>query len=174
MLLSQYLRGVYELDPTQKIAADLNGTGSITAFDLIEIRKLLLFVTTPGPGDRTHHYVPGYWDLGRLLQYDLEDFQEVFKVNPGGEYLHVGIKLGDIDGSRSFADDEKQSETRSSQLIRLKDQQIRSGQQVRVPVRIEGAGPLLGYQMSWHIDDSQLRLKRVLDADGRGAGIILL
>ena len=72
ILISQHILGINLLSsPYKMIAADVNKSGTITAFDLVELRKLILFIndefednsscllyTSPSPRDATLSRMP--------------------------------------------------------------------------------------------------------------------
>lgn len=99
VLISKHILGVTPLSsPYQMIAADVNNSGNISILDLLQIRKLILGISSEFPNNTSWRFV---------------DASFVFSdpTNPwaGGDTTEttpfpwpkdfVGVKIGDIDGS---------------------------------------------------------------------------
>lgn len=119
VLISKHILGVEPLNSGYKIiAADANKSNSVTTFDLIELRKLLLGIYDELPGqEQPWRYIP---------EFIPQDYATAFNVNPfninggsqiiGANYLEQGwqfsatnlpmnkrgwdaIKIGDVNNS---------------------------------------------------------------------------
>jgi hypothetical protein len=103
VLIAQHILGVTPItNPYRLIAADANGNGQITVFDIVEWRKLILGIYTELPlvdswrfvnadqvfADPTNPFAEPLQDrvtFGTLIEDERADF--------------IGIKMGDIDGN---------------------------------------------------------------------------
>ena len=103
ILLSRHILGIELLDsPYKLIAADINNSGTISAFDLIELRKLILFIYTELPENPSWKFVdesyiftdptnpfnstfPMTYSINNLVTHEVADF--------------IGIKMGDLNES---------------------------------------------------------------------------
>lgn len=100
ILLQEYLLGVSSLDNVQKIAADINGSGGITAIDVLLLSKII-------QGDTSViNNLGSPWRFANVTAYlnasnstSFQDFAHIF--NPLYSYHFIGIRIGDIDDSYS-------------------------------------------------------------------------
>lgn len=100
ILLQEYLLGVSSLDNVQKIAADINGSGGITALDVLLLSKII-------QGDTSViNNLGSPWRFANVTAYlnasnatSFQDFAYIF--NPLYSYHFIGIRIGDIDDSYS-------------------------------------------------------------------------
>jgi len=77
-LISKHILGIEPFqNPFQIIAADANNSGSVTSFDIVELRKLILGIYTELPNNSSWRYVPEYC-------FDDDDFVEGFFDPAGG------------------------------------------------------------------------------------------
>jgi len=104
ILISQHILGVNPLNsPYKRIAADVNGSGSITTLDLIAIRKLILGINTVFPNNTPSwkfidaSYV--FEDLANPFEEDLPT-SSIIVDSPLWGGVHdvnfVAIKMGDV------------------------------------------------------------------------------
>ncbi len=89
-------------NPYDLIAADVNNSGTITAIDLIELRKLILGITDEFPNntswrliDKDHHFLnpKNPFEQGIPENYTILNLQNNMEVN------FVGVKVGDVNNS---------------------------------------------------------------------------
>lgn len=73
-------------DPLQAIAGDANDSGSISAFDLVQIRQLILNITTEFPDSDSWRFV----EESIIVNDITEDL-------PGQDF--IGVKIGDVTGN---------------------------------------------------------------------------
>ena len=68
VLISKHILGIQTLDtPYKQIAADVNKSGSITAFDMVQLRQLILNITTEFPSNESWRFVDAAHAFGCLL-----------------------------------------------------------------------------------------------------------
>ncbi len=96
VLISEHILGIAPLaSPASMIAADFNRSGSITTFDIVQIRKVLLGIEQ-GPAD--FGFIQKQCNFGNNpfnFNCDLYSKQELEQI---GEVEMVGWKKGDVDG----------------------------------------------------------------------------
>ena len=141
--------------PYKMIAADVNGSGGLTALDLVQIRNLILlnvdefpngmpswrFVDAnfvfPNPNNPFETIFPEEKDIQNLVT-DLEDLD------------FVAIKLGDVTGNASPNLLSTQTRAPHGELIfSTKDQFIRKGEKVKVVLENEEFQNLKAWQFSF-------------------------
>lgn len=108
MLMSKHILGLEPLSsPYSMLAADVNKSGSITAFDIVETRKLLMGIYTEWPNASSEwRFLPEYVQFPNPSN----PFQSGISYQlPGNEFLAydndtlslIGLKVGDVDGDAS-------------------------------------------------------------------------
>lgn len=148
LLISRHILGIQPLTtPYKMLAADANHSGSITAFDIIQLRKVILGLIDTIPASTSWRFMPSNF----VFTDTLNPF-----VNPPPEYimlngLHndqadqnfIGIKVGDLNGNANFADPRSPLDTA---WVELPDLMLHAGVPVDVPLRLKNWSALSGFQ----------------------------
>lgn len=101
--ITHHILGTDPFDsPWQFIAADVNGSGTITAADIVAIRSVILHLTDEFPNDTpAWRFVPADYDFPDPLHP--MPFPQVININDmGADFLFadfIAIKMGDLNGS---------------------------------------------------------------------------
>lgn len=146
VLMSKHILGITPLTaPWQLIAADMNCSGSITTFDIIEGRKLILGISTAlsGCGGASWRFVA---DPDTM-------------PSDGACVNFRGVKLGDLTGPYFAPDD--QPDDRASHLIDIADLRLESGHHYRIPLIFNADMSLAGIQMAFSADPRLLKIRRI-------------
>lgn len=106
VLISQHILSVQRLDsPYKMIAADVNKSNSVTTFDLVELRKLVLLINDDFPNNTSWRFVRKDYVFPNPANPWTQPFPEVISINnmPTDELEadFVAIKIGDVNGSAS-------------------------------------------------------------------------
>ncbi|MCK6691053.1 MAG: T9SS type A sorting domain-containing protein, partial [Thermoanaerobaculia bacterium] len=121
VLINKHILGLAPLNsPFKMIAADANNSRSITTFDIIELRKLILGVSADFPDNTSWRFI----DKSYKFPNPLNPFEEVFPeirviANPANNTLNpdfVAVKVGDVNGN-AIANSLTQAETRSKEAL---------------------------------------------------------
>ncbi|MEO1518977.1 MAG: HYR domain-containing protein, partial [Bacteroidota bacterium] len=102
VVMSKHILGIDRLtSPYKLIAADVNNSGEITAFDMVDLRKLILFIDTEFQNNTSWRFVPKDY---RFLNNDpfAQSFPEVYDINDLTDDMKadfVAIKVGDLNES---------------------------------------------------------------------------
>ena len=157
--MSKHILAIDEFDtPYQYIAADVNKSNSVTAFDIVILRKLILGLIDDLPAENTSwRFIPA--DFEFLTNFPLnEAFPESILVEqlPGqmNNLDFVAVKIGDISGNAD-ANSLVQAETRTSKaqfILEIGNQIIQKGDLITVPVYASNLGMIAGYQFSLNFD----------------------
>ena len=104
VLITQHILGAAMLDSPYKIlAADANRSGTVTTFDLVEIRKLILYVNDHFPSNTSWRFVPNDYSFPNLQNPWADIFPEIININNiSSDVLDadfVAIKIGDVNES---------------------------------------------------------------------------
>ncbi len=155
-------------DPYRYIAADANGDGEITTFDLVELQYIVLnpvnadilsntswrFVPTdyafPNPVDPWSPPFPESIDLGIVLADSLQN-------------NFVAVKIGDVDGDADVLN-LKSTEDRSPMLFEIADRSVEQGETIALPILAHDFINRLGWQMTLNFDP------QLFDYQGVSAG----
>lgn len=103
-LISKHILGTELLDsPYKIIAADANNTGTITTFDVVEIRKLILGMYDTYPENKSWRFVDAAYVFPVPTNPFFEPFPESISVaNLQGNQIgrnFLGIKIGDVNNT---------------------------------------------------------------------------
>ncbi len=104
ILIMRHIQGVQSLNsPYKMIAADVNNSGGITTFDLVELRKLILNIETDFSNNTSWRFVDHSYEFPDLENPWAESFPELlnlFHVYENLEHMDfVAVKIGDVNGS---------------------------------------------------------------------------
>ena len=162
VLITKHLLGVRRLDSVYKmIAADINRSGTISTLDLIQLRKMILSVDMEFRNNTSWRFIPRDYQFPNLENPWATPFPELKSVNDlGTSNLNidfVAIKTGDVNGSaqpNSLIIRERNNA--GIFYLETMDQQIQSGQEIRVPITAAGLREIQGYQFTLQFRDLEL------------------
>ena len=151
-LMAQHILGVNPLpSPYAMVAADANKSGSITTFDMVEFRKLMMGIYTTLPNNTSWRYAPDYClepipnpnnPVGGGCASNIS-LSELAALNGDTAKVFV-IKVGDVDGDVQINGEPYNSPIVVDSLTLLLPQgQIMAGVPVTIPVKLD-KGLLLG------------------------------
>ncbi len=164
LLISKHILGVQRLDsPYKIIAADVDRSRTISALDMIRLRKLILGVDQKMPnGNRSWRFVDANFRFPNPENPFQTEFPEIYNINnfPGGT-MHVNfvaIKVGDVNNSAkpNAAADTEMRASLEKLTITVQDQLLKTDEIVTVPLRVHNAAQLIGYQFAIHFDSDLL------------------
>lgn len=104
ILISKHILGIQPINnPYKLIAADVNGSGSVTVLDMIKIRQLILNRIIEFPGVPSWRFVSANYPFPVPANPWQEAFPELVNGEAGtAEAIaidFIGIKIGDVNGS---------------------------------------------------------------------------
>jgi len=99
VLINKHILGITSLDsPYKYIAADINQSGTITAFDMVQLRRLILNISTEFPNNDSWRFVDASFEFSDTPLSD--NFNEHRSVNNlKDDMMHndfIAIKIGDV------------------------------------------------------------------------------
>lgn len=166
IMIQRHILGISALnDPFAMIAADVNNSGSISAKDLTELRKVILGIQPFFKDNTSWRFVesdyqfpddtnpwfekfPEYFDLANLAQDEEVDF--------------TGVKIGDVDQSFSFSGKGIQSRAGSEVVFRLGHMIDDAKMGPVLPVTLYTTTELHGFQLQLNWDNSRNVITGVL------------
>jgi len=102
VLIKDYIDGNLPLSPYQMIAADANNSGTITTFDIVELRNLILGIYTELPNNTSWRFIPAGYVFPQPNPFKFPvpgsvSIGDIRNYKNGGDF--IGVKIGDINGS---------------------------------------------------------------------------
>ncbi len=156
--------------PYQYIAADVNNSKSVTTYDMLELRKLILGIYGEMPENTSWRFVDKAYQFPDLSNPWKEAFPESKSVwNFQTHRMQddfVAIKVGDLNNSAIpnsavFADDR----TAGTWLLDTEERTVRAGE--LFTVALKATAPVIGYQFTLQYRD--LECLRIEPAEGISA-----
>ena len=162
ILIAQHVLNVNLLDsPYKMIAADINRSGSITTLDLVELRKMILYINSEFTNNTSWRFV----DADFIFPYSdnpfATTFPEVVDINgllEDVDHDFVGVKIGDVNNTaipnNLLGGDDR---TFNEQLhFDIEDVDLKEGEMYEVVFRSSDFNMLKGYQYTLSFDVNQL------------------
>lgn len=163
VLISKHILGTEPLQsPYKIIAADANRSGSVTTFDIVQYRKMILGILDSLPTNTSWRFVDSAYVFSNPQNPFLDTFPEKIVYNPltssqfGQNF--VGIKSGDLNGSTNPAEARTPQDTL---FLNLPEQVFSAGERLAVPVFLPEWEALDGFQCELHIAPELAALERV-------------
>ncbi|MCC6460408.1 MAG: proprotein convertase P-domain-containing protein [Saprospiraceae bacterium] len=170
VLINKHILGLEPLDsPFKMIAADANGSRSITTLDILEFRKLILGIYTDYPAKTSWRFI----DKTYQFPNPANPFQEIFPETIELPNLQtsqvdqdfVAVKTGDVNGN-AVTNNLVTTDDRSAAELYFDvqpvlpapkgegEQLLQAGETIRV--RFTSAEPVVGYQFTLGFPDLEL------------------
>ncbi len=170
VLISKHVLGVSLLDsPYKIIAADANKSGTVSTFDMVEIRKLILFINDSYPNNTSWRFVDKSFVFPNPANPWQTQFPEFYNVNDlmddqmSADF--VGIKIGDVNGSAIASNFAGQADYRSEGnglVFKTNSLQVETGQEFTVPFSVDEVDAV-GFQFTLNFDPEKLEFVNVVD-----------
>ncbi len=159
-LISRHILGLENIKSTyQMIAADANKSGSITSFDIIELRKLILGVYASLPANTSWCFV----DKDFVFPNELNPFETTFPeyrntIDYQSDLIgedFVAIKVGDVNGSATPNTIVNAIERNAgTEIFTTEDRLLGSGEITQVTM--QATSLLEGFQMTLKFKDLEI------------------
>jgi len=157
VLISKHILGVEPLNsPYKMIAADVNKSGSITTFDILETRKLILGINSSFPNNTSWRFV----DADFSFPDPINPFQSAFPegINclsfPSPNNDFVAIKVGDVNSSAAG----NRPGQRPVLGLSWPNMRRKPGDVLTIPIRYYGTEPIEAVQLGLRFDPAALEL----------------
>jgi len=160
--IQRHILGQTQLDsPYKIIAADVDNSSSITAIDLIQLRKLILGIYDELPQNDSWTFVPkGHEFFDEQMPWNSPN-----RINLSSLYISemdadfVAVKIGDVNGSAVVnLDGATDLEKRSNNKVFLSTDNMsyKAGELVAVPLRVDKSADIAGIQFTLEFDADNL------------------
>lgn len=165
VIISRHILGLEFFDsPFKTIAADVNKSGTVTAFDIVEIRKIVLDRAGAFSNNTSWRFVDASFLFENIMDAAAAPFEESFIVNEtmGNTFDmdFIAIKVGDVNGSNfsnlngeTIADDRNDA---ASIAFEVTNMTVKKGEIYEVPFQLLNAEKVAGYQFTVGFDGLKL------------------
>jgi hypothetical protein len=167
VLIQKHILGIEKISsPYKLIAADINKDQKITASDLIELRKLILGVVDKFSNNNSWRFVDKAYGFRDAANAYAESFPEVYNISNMSSDMQVNftsVKVGDVNGNVVANSNSVNTESRSAQKLTLAvdNKSFNAGQTIEIPVTIEKATEITGFQFTVGFDTEKFSLESV-------------
>ena len=155
VLISKHILNIESFTtPYEYIAADINQSGTITAFDMVQLRQLILNINTEFTNNTSWRFVDAAYNFGPAATTLSQNFPEIANINNiATDQLNVdfvAIKIGDINGS-AIPSSLIASESRNANgtlVLSTEDRSVAKGERVSVSFTAADIASVEGYQFT--------------------------
>ncbi|MBP7273238.1 MAG: HYR domain-containing protein [Saprospiraceae bacterium] len=159
VLLQKHILQLDTLDtPYQYIAADVNRSGTLTTFDLVEMRKLILGNIEQFSNNTSWRFIDANYQFqnpSNPLSESIPDVYNIDNLTGNMQINFVGVKIGDINNS-AILNNLNGSVDRNApeQVFFTKNITLEQGTTVEIPIRTQAVKDLVGLQLALDIDEN--------------------
>ncbi|HRI60591.1 MAG TPA: T9SS type A sorting domain-containing protein [Saprospiraceae bacterium] len=155
VLISKHILSLEQFDsPYKYIAADANKSNTVTTFDIVEIRKLILGIYSEYPNNTSWRFIEKAFVFPNPANPFQTLFPETIEVPSTTGYNFYGIKIGDVNGT-AVANSARPAERPVAHIAWAASSSPENGI-VTLPVVYTGAEPLEAFQLGLRFDRSVL------------------
>ena len=157
VMIQRHILGLTKLNtPYKMIAADVDKSGSITAIDMIELRKLILGINSEFQNNDSWRIIDGQFDFvdGDPFTTSFPESYDIFELNSDVSLDFIGVKVGDVDNSVALQES-KGIVVRSSEndvILSLEERQLQAHRSYPIKFRLKDISNLDGFQLALNID----------------------
>ncbi|MDF1696633.1 MAG: T9SS type A sorting domain-containing protein [Saprospiraceae bacterium] len=157
VLIQQHLLGLKPFDnPYKVIAADINNSESVTAADLLQLRKLILGIYSELPSNSSWRFVDAAYEFpepNNPFPFDEKlDMDTMMEDYMDADF--VAVKVGDVNNTASTnLMGETISSARSVEMVNIEDQYLNEGIH-DVMISLNEDAELYGMQFALNINDN--------------------
>ena len=160
VLIQRHILGVQKIEsPYKLLAADVNNSRTITASDLVNLRKLILGITLDFENNTSWRFVPTQYvfqdatypfDFPSKINLD-SIFEDKSNVN------FTAIKVGDVNSSAIANINQSSTERRASNALFVADKKgFEAGKLVKYEIKAGDAMEIMGGQFALQFDADKL------------------
>lgn len=158
ILIQRHILGVEPLDsPYKLLAADIDNNSSISAADLVELRKLILGIYEDLPQQDSwrfvtaEHFFLDDWDPWAT---EIPESYEIDFLYQQMEVDFIAMKLGDVNGTIENVINGQSIERRKKERLEFVSQDVKQNTmgEIHIPVYADNYSDILGWQTAFMID----------------------
>ncbi len=167
VLISKHILGLQSFNsPYQYIAADVNQSGTISAYDMVQLRQLILNINQQFPNNTSWKFIDNTY-VFTTENPAAEDYRETVALSNMTNEMQVGfmaVKVGDVNQSANFTG-RQEADSRSVTKIQVAEQSLEAGQIYTVDFVLPAKTSLEGYQFT--IDYKDLVLVEMVESTAK-------
>lgn len=170
VLMSKHILGSeYLSSPYQLIAADVNDDGKVSTFDIVETRRLILFIQDEFDDNNSWRFADQDYVFDNPQNPFDENWGEVKLITNITSNLNtgfIGMKIGDLNYSAStnlMGESEQRTLDEALTLV-VEDIQFQKGETYEVLVRADRINEVDGFQFTLNYDADQMDVLNVRPA----------
>ncbi len=153
VLMTKHILGVQPFDnPYQWIAADVNQSKTVTAFDLVQLRKMILAIDTEFTNNTSWRFVEANYEFttDNPLSENFPEQAHISNLSNNMVMDFVAIKIGDINGNVRPNAFHQATPRNSAEVfeIQVADQFLKAGQTYEIDLRAKDISKIQGYQFT--------------------------
>jgi len=162
VLIQKHLLGLKNLEtPYKLIAADVNGSGSVSAADLLDLRKLILGIYDELPHNDSYRFVDASQEFANPS--NPFPFDEIREIEPlrfhSLQNNFIAVKIGDVNNSLQLTGGELLDERSLNKIILSSENSIlKAGEQIDIDLYLNNELNVLGAQFTLKFDIASLDL----------------
>ncbi|MFK7984245.1 MAG: HYR domain-containing protein, partial [Saprospiraceae bacterium] len=171
VLISRHILNIEAItSPYRLIAADVNRSKTITAYDIVQLRRLILRLSSDFSNNTSWRFVRTDFAFDNAKDPNQAHFPEVYNINnlPKNDMKiegFVAVKIGDVNGSArthaSFSEGESRNATNTLKL-HTENQFLEAGTLIEVPFYAPNFNQLLGCQFAIDFETDYLDLLEIM------------
>ncbi|MBK7936814.1 MAG: T9SS type A sorting domain-containing protein [Lewinellaceae bacterium] len=164
--LLQITKHILNVQPFQSyyqwLASDVNASGSVTTFDIVETRKLILGIYDTFSVVKSWRFIRPLANPGNFMSA-VKDTYQIVLPNLAADTLitglhFTGIKMGDANLSATFSGD---PDERATLTLAMDERLLEAGEEIDVPVRWASGAGLEGWQLALVLDPARVEVTAV-------------
>lgn len=160
VMIQRQILGLQDLDsPYKHIAADINNDESLTATDLLQLRKLILGTITELPDNESWRFIDADFEFADATQPLDEPLPETYDISTLSSDMvvdFVAVKVGDVNDNAiaNLKSDVASTRTNRSIEFAVANQAFTAANTVTVPVMISDDITTTGLQFTIEVADN--------------------
>jgi len=160
VLIQKHILGIDYLDSPYKIlAADVNNSGTVTTFDIIQIRRVILNLINDFTDVNSWRFIEADFEFTDLLNPFNDPFPEFHQCNSlmqdELDIDFVAFKMGDVNNNadpNSLSGDSEERNGRKEAIFEAEDQMLYRGYEYEIPIRMSAMEEIIGFQFALQFD----------------------
>ena len=159
--IQKHLLGIQSLSsPYKMIAADANNSGSISAVDLVMLRKLILGSIEEIPENTSWRFIDKSHEFADPSNPFAEELPESYDLSPFAGNMQVdfvGVKVGDVNNTVVANLGNDDDEILNGMAMLIEDRDVQAGEVVELTFNAGRQESILGYQFTLNFDPAVLQ-----------------
>jgi len=161
VMIQRHILGIEKLKtPYQILAADANNSNTVTAADLIELRKLVLGINQKLSNSGSWRFIDKTLKFNNMEDPWTTTFVDKYMIDKLSGNMKVdfmGIKVGDVNGNAKSKNLATSTESRNNCTLNADDRIIQKGEVLEVPIKMLLPEMVYGMQASLQTQEFLVR-----------------